>query len=159
MSEGTICVVRKGDKLLLKLATRGISIGRWNFPGGKVEGRETPEECAIREVLEETGLRANSITYHGKLDFFFENNPQKNWSVHIFSTDDFEGTQLGSTEEGTLKWFSASELPEDKMWPADKFWIPMVLAGKKIFGEVHFNGDGTEYISQSIKERSLERQT
>ena len=48
--EATICHIIRGRKLLLKKATRGISVGKWNAPGGKLEPGETPEQCARREI-------------------------------------------------------------------------------------------------------------
>ena len=59
--EATICHVIRGRRLLLKRANRGISVGKWNAPGGKIEAGETPEECAQREVLEETGLSVSRL--------------------------------------------------------------------------------------------------
>ena len=53
----------------MKLAVRGISKGRWNFPGGKIDAGETPREGSDREVLEETGLIVSEAHYHGKALF------------------------------------------------------------------------------------------
>src|SRR5712664_847056 len=67
--EATICHVVRGRRLLLKKANRGISDGKWNAPGGKSEPGEEPEQCARREVFEETGLKVYELFYHGALTF------------------------------------------------------------------------------------------
>jgi ADP-ribose pyrophosphatase YjhB (NUDIX family) len=56
---GAICVVRRGDQVLLAQRSKGGYIGRWGFPGGHVERGETVIEAAIRELREETGVVAD----------------------------------------------------------------------------------------------------
>jgi 8-oxo-dGTP pyrophosphatase MutT (NUDIX family) len=153
MASGTLCIIFKDDEVLMKLATRGISKGRWNFPGGSQDGEETLEQCAVRETYEETGLKASNLAYHGKLNFFFDGNPDLNWSVHIFSTKDYSGRLVDETAEGPLKWFSVKSLPFEKMWPADRFWAPSVIKGKTVSGDVYFNNDGTKVLRYDLREQ------
>ena len=89
--EATICHVFRGRRLLLKKANRGISVGKWNAPGGKLEPGETPEQCARREVFEETGLRVPKLFYHGTLSFFMDGGKTLHTRAHVFSTHDPKG--------------------------------------------------------------------
>ena len=91
MGDLTLCHVINDGSVLLKLATRGVSKGKWNGPGGKIDAGETPEACAIREVLEETGLDVKNLFYHGELRFHMDGGEDLSFIVHLFSTKSFEG--------------------------------------------------------------------
>ncbi|MDG7029492.1 MAG: NUDIX domain-containing protein, partial [Nitrososphaerota archaeon] len=68
--DATVCHIIKGHRLLLKKATRGISAGKWNGPGGKIEPGETVAQSVVREVKEETSLSVADPLYPGKLEFY-----------------------------------------------------------------------------------------
>lgn len=152
--EATVCWILKDGKVLLQLKTRGISEGKWNAVGGKVEHEETPLECMKREVSEETGLKIVEPTYHGKLNFFFGKGDAKSlskpWVVHVFSSDKFTG-KLKENEEGELRWFSLDKIPFDKMWQDDAHWVPLVLGGKRFDGEFFFSGDGARLLKHELR--------
>ncbi len=131
----TLGHIINGDKLLLKKATRGISIGKWNGPGGKLESDETPRECMIREAYEETGLKMHNPFYHGKIYFYMDGKKKVTFLGYLFSTRKFSG-RVRSTEEGKVKWFKIKDMPYDKMWDDDKYWIPLMLSGRKF--DMHF---------------------
>ncbi len=126
--EATICHVIRGRKLLLKKASRGISVGKWNAPGGKSEPGETPEECARREVLEETGLQVSELFHHGALVFMMDGGRTLHTRAHLFSTRNVKG-RARSSDEGPVKWFSLDDLPLGEMWEDDGLWIPLMLRG------------------------------
>jgi mutator protein MutT len=150
MTEGTVCILISGHRTLMKYANKGISSGKWNFPGGKKENGETLEECARREVLEETGLKVIGLNYHGKINFYFDERSDKNWEVHIFSSENF-GQKIHAGEEGELRWYDFNDLPENQMWAGDKIWLPFVLGNKKIEGNIHYTADGSKVLKQEIK--------
>lgn len=132
MKEGSLCLIFKGEQVLMILNNRGVSKGNWNFPGGKMDPSETIEECVKREVLEETGLSITNPIYIGKLRFF---NPD--WAVNVFRATEFTG-QVTETEEGRLSWMDVGNLPFDKMWAADRIWVPLAMAGKRVDGSFYY---------------------
>ena len=142
-SEQTLCHVVNGNKILLKLATRGISKGRWNAPGGRIEPGETPEQCAIREVFEETGLKVKNLTFHGVMKFYNNGSKEPMIIGYLFSTRDLSG-DLKSSDEGEVRWFNLDDLPWAQMWPDDPYWIKHMLSGKKFDFVCHFNEDNTK---------------
>jgi 8-oxo-dGTP pyrophosphatase MutT (NUDIX family) len=154
--DATVCWIIKDGQALLKLANKGISKGKWNAVGGKIEPGETPLECATREAYEECGLRVKEPLYHGKLEFFFidgkTEKPVMDWSVHVFATDKFDG-KIRESDEGRLKWFPLGKIPYDTMWEDDLHWVPMLLAGKKFDGSFVFSHDGSKMIRFDLKER------
>ena len=150
VKEQTLCHLINGNKILLKMAVRGVSIGKWNAPGGNVEGGESPEECAVREVFEETGLRAKNLFKHGIINFYLNGSQEITIEGHLFSTHDFDGI-LKSSEEGEVRWFDTTELPLDKMWPDDAYWLNLMLAGKRFDAEFHFDETNTRIVKHAIK--------
>jgi 8-oxo-dGTP diphosphatase / 2-hydroxy-dATP diphosphatase len=134
----TLCIVHDQSRVLLGMKKRGFGEGRWNGFGGKVESGERIEAAAKRELLEEVGIRAAKVEKFGKINFKFKDDPVV-LEVNIFKTSDFEGKPTES-DEMKPKWFHVDKIPFDKMWPDDKYWLPHLLAGKKIKGKFVFQG-------------------
>lgn len=96
--------------------------GKWNGLGGKVESGETPEECALREIYEESGLRVRNPRLKGLLTFpLFAND--EDWYAFVFVCEDFEG-QLIDSPEGELRWIPDQELLTLNLWEGDHIFLP-----------------------------------
>jgi 8-oxo-dGTP diphosphatase len=147
--EATLCHVIRDRRLLLKRATRGISVGKWNAPGGKFEPGEAPEECAQREVLEETGLRVSKLFHHGALTFLMDGGTNLHTRAHLFSTSSATG-RARSSEEGPVKWFRLDALPFDEMWEDDLFWIPLMLKGVRFNATFTYDAGNSHVIGFAI---------
>lgn len=128
--EASICHVIRRDELLLKKANDGLSLGKWSAPGGKLESGESPEECAKREVFEETGLRVSELLYHGTLTFVMDGGRNLHTKAHLFSTRKAKGRARASAE-GPVRWFPLENLPIVNMWEDDRFWLPLMLKGAR----------------------------
>jgi 8-oxo-dGTP diphosphatase len=152
--EATICHIIRGRRLLLKKAIRGISVGKWNAPGGKTEPGETPEEGARREVYEETGLRVSELFYHGTLTFIMDGGKTLHTRAHVFSTSKARGRARPS-EEGPVKWFDRDGLPFDDMWEDDQYWIPLVLRGIRFNSTFTYDSTNRHVVGFEIKSPSL----
>ncbi|KPJ85054.1 MAG: hypothetical protein AMS17_15060 [Spirochaetes bacterium DG_61] len=146
----TVTIVREGNKLLLqKKSTGRFGEGKWNGPGGKLKPYETLEECAVREVMEETSLRVSSLKLHGTLKHYFGNVDEPAWIVYQLSTTDYQG-ELRESEEGELRWFPVDEIPYGEMWQDDEHWLPLLLEGKDFEGDFYFNEDGTALLDHKL---------
>ena len=132
----TLCLIYQHPNVLLGMKKRGFGEGRWNGFGGKVHEGETIEEAAKREIQEEAGIMPHKIERVGILDFEFKGDPEI-LEVHIFRGHDFDGEPKES-DEMRPQWFHVDELPFDTMWPDDKHWFPLFLAGKKFRGKILF---------------------
>ncbi len=150
MIEATLVEIINGRKLLLKRATRGISKEKWNGPGGKIDGGETPEQSAIRETFEETGLTITNLFYHGVLNFHNFGKQEVDFMVHLFSTKDFSG-ELKNTEEGGVKWFELDALPVQDMWKDDEFWLPHLLKGEQFDADFYFDEANKNIVEHEIR--------
>ena len=153
--EATICHVIRDRRLLLKKATRGISVGKWNAPGGKLEPGETPERCARREVAEETGLRVSRLFHHGSLTFVMDGGRTLHTRAQVFSAHDAKG-RARSSVEGEVRWYPIDKLPEAQMWEDDKFWVPLVLRGIRFDAKFTYDEANRHVIGFSIVSRPAE---
>jgi 8-oxo-dGTP diphosphatase len=114
--------VRKEGKLLLGKRLGSYGTGTWGAPGGKLEMWESPEECAVREVKEETGMEVQNLRFVGVVD-----DQDKEHGTHYITisyvADWKEGEpapEPGGFEE--WRWFSAEALPEPKFFPLRNFF-------------------------------------
>jgi len=126
----TLCLIEREGELLLGLKKRGFGAGRWNGFGGKLASGETIEQGARREVKEESGLEAGELMPRGVIDFIFQDSPEA-LEVHLFSVKDFQGEPIETSEMRPV-WWKTDALPYDRMWPDDRHWLPLYLAGKNI---------------------------
>ncbi|MDP2926874.1 MAG: 8-oxo-dGTP diphosphatase [bacterium] len=134
----TLCIIYQQSKVLLGMKKRGFGAGRWNGFGGKVSPGETIEECVKRETREESGIEINEVAEVGIIEFEFKGNPEI-LEVHIFKSNNFSGEPI-ETEEMKPEWFPVDKIPFEKMWPDDKYWLPLLLNGKKFRGKFVFDG-------------------
>ena len=125
MKLATLCYVRQNGKTLMVHRIKkpnDIHEGKWNGLGGKFEPGETPEECARREILEESGLRVKKLDLKGLLSFpLFARD--EDWYAFVFVGTDFEGSLIESPE-GTLQWIDDSKLTELNLWEGDRIFLP-----------------------------------
>jgi 8-oxo-dGTP pyrophosphatase MutT (NUDIX family) len=148
----TLCHVIDGDRILLKRAVRGVSKGKWNAAGGKVEEEETPAEGAARETFEETGLRVKNLFHHGVLNFFDNGKNEVVITCHLFSTREFTG-KLQDSDEGEVRWFRVDELPWEDMWPDDKYWIKPMLEGKQFDADFYLDFSNSNLVKHEMRFR------
>ena len=129
----TLCYLRnRGKTLMLHRNKRPDDIheGKWNGLGGKMEPGETPEECVIREVREESGLKIAKPDLKGILTFpGFDG--ENDWIVFLFVARKFSG-RLVESREGVLSWIPNKKLVDLPLWEGDKYFLSW-LDGKKFF--------------------------
>jgi 8-oxo-dGTP diphosphatase/2-hydroxy-dATP diphosphatase len=141
----TICVVQRGKEALLGLKKRGFGVGRWNGFGGKVKEGEKVDDAARREVLEEIGITVNDLERFGVIEFRFRAKPNEILEAHIFRSHVFLGEPKES-EEMKPQWFSTDEIPYEAMWAADRYWFPLLLAGRKFRANFFYDTPASDVI-------------
>ncbi|MCA9344586.1 8-oxo-dGTP diphosphatase [Candidatus Saccharibacteria bacterium] len=139
----TLLYLCENDNILLAMKKRGFGRDMYNGVGGKVDPGETIEQAMVRECQEEIGATPTKYTKVGYLVFDeHHENVRKLMHIHVFIATDWTGDVV-ETEEMQPKWFNEKSIPFSKMWPADKLWLPSVLAGKQITGEFSLNEDNS----------------
>jgi mutator protein MutT len=147
---GVLCYIRDNGRVLLQLKAEGrFGGGRWNAPGGKIADGEAPAEAVVREVREETGLAVSDLLEHGTLTFYFGDEAEAGFSVHVCSTRRYRGA-LTANDEGPLEWVDEARLPYDRMWPDDRVWLPHLLAGRRFEGVFRLSADHAELLEHEL---------
>lgn len=125
MKLATLCYLRKDGRTLMihRVKKAGdVHAGKWNGLGGKLEPGETPEECAVREIREESGLVARRLELKGILSFpGFAND--EDWYAFVFLVPEFEG-QIGESQEGYLQWIESEGFHDLNLWEGDRIFLP-----------------------------------
>lgn len=139
MKLATLCYIRRDGKTLMihrNKKQKDMHQGKWNGLGGKLEPGETPEDCARREILEESGLWVKDLCLKGILTFpkFSQN---EDWYAFVFVVREFEG-ELNESPEGELQWISDADLLDLELWDGDRIFIPWLdrpgfFSGKFIY--------------------------
>jgi len=136
MQNATLCLLIRGhpiDEILLGMKKARFGAGKYNGFGGKVEPSETIVEAAVRELAEEAGVRVapGDLRPVAQLAFVFPYRREWEQLVHVYYICRWQGTPVES-EEMAPAWFRADEIPYDRMWDDDRYWLPHVLAGERI---------------------------
>ncbi len=120
--------------------------GKWNGLGGKFESGESPEDCAIREIKEESGLIVKSPRMHGFITFPNFDGVD-DWYVFIFTANNYEGNLIDSSE-GKLEWIPKDEVTKLNLWEGDKIFLEWLYQDK--FFSAKFNYENGKYKDYSV---------
>ena len=109
---------------------------KWIGIGGKFENGESPEDCAVREIREETGLEVvpGELEYCGIVTFVDKSRPEAYTEfMHVFHATKFSGKLIEDCNEGDLEWVPVSKLGELPQWEADEIFQNFVIERKPFF--------------------------
>ena len=143
MRNTTLCYLeRDGCYLMLHRIKKENDLNRdkWIGIGGKFEEGESPENCLLREVREETGLTLGSWRYCGIVTFVSDE-----WGteyMHLFHSEDFHGS-LRECDEGSLEWIEKSVLASlPDQWEGDRIFLRMMENNEPFFSlKLCYRGD------------------
>lgn len=142
MRNTTLCHIEKdGAYLMLHRVKKENDLNRdkWIGIGGKLEDKESPEECNAREVFEETGLTLNKARYCGIVTFV--SDIWETEYMHIFHSDDFSGT-VKECDEGVLEWVDKQRLYSLPIWEGDKIFLGLIEQNVPFFSlKLEYIGD------------------
>ena len=116
-----------------------IVVGKWIGVGGKFEDGESPEDCALRETREETGLTLTRWRYRGLVTFVSDRYETE--YMHLFTADGWTGTPK-ECDEGELAWIKKSELLKLRLWEGDKIFLRLLDTDEPFFSlKLKYEGD------------------
>ncbi len=151
MKLATLCYVidrKKKQTLMLHRVKKENDMheGKWNGLGGKLENGETPEECVIREVKEESGLTIKNPRMHGFITFpLFDGT--NDWYVFLFTAENYSGKLIDS-REGNLEWIPNKKVSSLNLWEGDKIFLDWLYQEK--FFSAKFVYKKGKLISHSV---------
>ena len=129
----TICYIEQDGNYLMLHRTKkenDQSHDKWLGVGGKFEKDESPDECNLREVKEETGLTLTSYQLRGVMTFV--SDIWETEYMFIYTADRFEG-ELTECSEGDLQWIRKTEVMNLKLWEGDKIFLKKLIDGDGFF--------------------------
>lgn len=142
MINTTLCYIEKDNKYLMLHRTKkenDVNEGKWIGVGGKFEKDETPEECLLREVKEETGLVLTEYKLRAVITFISDS-----WEteyMYLFSANEFTG-ELITCDEGELKWVEKDRILNLNIWEGDKIFLKKMIEEDNFFTlKVVYEGD------------------
>ena len=126
MKNTTLCYIEKENSYLMLHRIKKVNDenkDKWIGVGGKMEEGESPEECLLREVKEETGLALTNYRYRGFITFV-----SKQWGteyMHLFTATEYEG-KIKECDEGKLEWVPKSQIEQLNLWEGDKIFFRLL---------------------------------
>lgn len=128
MKQTTLCYIDDGTRYLMLHRVKkenDASHGKWIGVGGKCEADESPDECMLREVKEETGLEITRWHYRGIVTFISDTWP--NEYMHLFTASEWQGNIDMDCNEGDLAWIAKDKLMDLKLWEGDRIFLRLLL--------------------------------
>ena len=147
----TLCYIEKDGKYLMLHRTKkknDINKDKWLGIGGKFEDGESPEECIIREVKEETGLTLNS--YKLRCIVTYVSTTWETEYMYVFTSNDFKGEQI-ECNEGDLQWIDKNEIIKLNTWEGDKIFVEKIQNDDTFF-TIKFEYDDEKLIKYKLIE-------
>lgn len=149
----SLCYIEQDNKyLMLHRVTKenDENKDKWIGIGGKFEDGESPEECALREIKEETGLDAEDLEYRGIVTFVSDEYGTE--YMHLFKCTDFSG-EIRECDEGVLEWIDKTKLFTLEMWEGDMIFLRLLDEERPFFSlKLCYKGDR---LIQAVLDREV----
>lgn len=145
----TLCYIEKDDSYLMLHRIKkkqDVNEGKWIGVGGHFEENESPENCLLREVKEETGLTLTSWHFRGIVTFIAKGWPTE--YMCLYTADGFEGT-LRECDEGELAWVAKKDVSALRLWDGDRIFLKLLIE-RDTFFSLKLSYDGDELIETEL---------
>ena len=142
MNFTTLCYIEKENKYLMLHRTSKKKDGnkdKWIGVGGHFEKGESPEDCLLREVKEETGLELTSYQFRGIVTFISDEWPDE--YMCLYTADRYTG-DIGNCDEGELVWVEKEKIMDLNIWEGDKIFLKLLMENQPFFSlKLEYKGD------------------
>ena len=156
MKNTTLCYIEKDSSYLMLYRNKkqnDENEGKYIGIGGRIEEKESPLDCILRESFEETGLILKNVKYRGLVTFV--SDIYETEFMHLFSCKDFEGS-LKECDEGNLVWVKKEKLFSLPMWEGDKIFLDLLEENFSFFSlKLVYEGDKLAFARLNGKEIPL----
>lgn len=137
----TLCYIENCGRTLMLHRTKkknDQNAGKWIGVGGHLENGESPEDCLIREVMEETGLTLDTYTFRGIVTFVLGDETEYMCLYTARTSSD----ELALCNEGELCWIENDKLDSLPMWEGDRIFFDLIRRGEPFFSlKLCYGGD------------------
>ena len=133
MKSTTLCYITQGDRVLMLHRTKkqgDMNKDKWLGIGGKLEENESPDDCLLREALEETGLTLTTWQCRGVVTFL--SDQYEGEYMYLFTANGFEG-ELKECDEGDLQWITREKLNSLPKWEGDQIFLDLLWQDAPFF--------------------------
>ena len=147
--ETVLCYILKDDEVLMlkrKEDKEDINSNKWMGVGGHLELNESPDDCVLREVKEETGLTLTSYDLLGQIKFYYNNKYTE--KIYVYVGYEVKGEFI-PCDEGELKFVKRDDIYNLPMWEGDKLFLKPLLDNKKFKCSLYYEND--KLINYKIK--------
>lgn len=155
-SLSTLCYIeRDGQYLMLHRTVKknDVNKDKWIGVGGHFEQDESPEECVLREVKEETGYTLTSWHFRGIVTFISGSGVTE--YMHLFTADGFEGEPI-ACDEGQLEWVAIDDVPKLNIWAGDKIFFRLLAENVPFFSLKLVYDGHDKLVSASLNGQEME---
>ena len=126
---------------------------KWIGIGGKCEADESPDECMVREVKEETGLDIQRWQYRGIVTFISDVWPCE--YMHLFTATEWSGTQT-DCDEGDLQWVDKEKLFDLNLWEGDRLFLRLLMDPHQPFFSLKLTYRGDTLVAAKLNGQPLQ---
>ncbi|MGI6008102.1 MAG: NUDIX hydrolase [Ruminococcus sp.] len=151
----TLCYIEQNEKYLMLHRTvkkQDVNKDKWIGVGGHFEQDESPEECLLREVKEETGYTLNSWRFRGLVTFISGDGVTE--YMCLYTADEFSGDPI-ECDEGELAWVEKDRIEDLNIWEGDKIFLRLLREDRDFFSlKLVYDGQGC-LISASLDGNSI----
>lgn len=130
----TLCYLENRDAYLMLYRNKkehDANEGKWIGIGGHFEDGESPDECLLREVKEETGIALLDYRFRGIVTFCSDEWPVE--YMFLYTADVPEGMEVPECSEGELRWIPKSQVMDLNLWEGDRIFLKLLLEDEPFF--------------------------
>lgn len=148
----TVCYIEQEGKYLMLHRTKkkkDVNHEKWIGVGGKLEDKESPEECVVREVWEETGLTLQEYQLRGIVTYV-----SAKWEteyMYVFTASKVTGKMRKDCNEGDLQWIEKDKIMNLNLWEGDKIFLAKMAEGV-LFFSAKFIYEDDKLVEHILKE-------
>ncbi len=150
MKQTTLCYLERGAEYLMLHRVKkenDASHDKWIGVGGKCKKDESPDECMVREVKEETGLEVVRWRYRGIVTFISDVWPCE--YMHLFTASEWSGEEI-VCNEGDLQWVDQQRLFDLNLWEGDRIFLRLIMNPDQPFFSLKLVYRGDELVSAKL---------
>lgn len=150
MINSTLCYIEKENAYLMLHRVKkenDVNKDKWIGVGGKFMEQETPEECLLREVYEETGLRLMKYRFRGIVTFVSDIYECEH--MFLYTATEYVG-EIVECNEGNLEWVDKDDIYSLPIWEGDKLFLEELKKDQGFF-TMKLTYEGNRLVDSSIR--------